>query len=654
MEKHLAANFEEQVDHLVQELSKKSNCAIAIHEETKKNLAKLFFTMREKWQKSGRKKTNFLDKNQDWLEMDVAFSADSKLAQASKHGRPFLDFAASSERSKRRKTKELRDSHSSEELCYAAQMSLRTSGDLESSKMIRDVTTPTSTAPHASSTTEHTSLSIDEALSVIVEAKLTRHQYNVIRNSMKDHNCHLYPSYEAIREAKALCYPPRSSISITENCADIKLQDLLDHTCKRILLSQRKVLESVHMPSSVNANLICKWGCDGSSGQSLYKQKFQDDSNSDANIFLTSLVPLQLTFFDSESIDSDNKILWKNPRPSSPRFCRPIKMQFLHENTESTKGEIEYIEKQISSLEPLKIGIYGRDVTINYKMLLTMIDGKVCNAATSTSSAQRCYLCGCTSKEFNNLEKIRTKEVNEENLKFGMSTLHAWIRFFECILHLSYKLDVKKWQARSEDDKKLVNDRKAVVQKSFKSEMGLIVDRPKPGYGSTNDGNTARRFFENYELTSMITGVKEELIKRFYVILQVICSGYDINVNNFEEYALETAKLFVSEYPWYYMPTTVHKILMHGPLIIGSAILPIGQLSEEAQEARNKDVKKFRDGFSRKSSRENTMQDILNWLLLSSDPFITSMRKLPQKKSNQLLPEAISLLVSPSIADANH
>ncbi|EFN82709.1 hypothetical protein EAI_00063, partial [Harpegnathos saltator] len=81
-------------------------------------------------------------------------------------------------------------------------------------------------------------------------------------------------------------------------------------------------------------------------------------------------------------------------------------------------------------------------------------------------------------------------------------------------------------------------------------------------------GNTTRRFFENSTLSSSITGVDEELIKRFHVILQTISSGYDINVNAFQIYALETAKRFVSIYPWYNMPTTNHKILIHCSEII--------------------------------------------------------------------------------------
>ena len=45
--------------------------------------------------------------------------------------------------------------------------------------------------------------------------------------------------------------------------------------------------------------------------------------------------------------------------------------------------------------------------------------------------------------------------------------------------------------------------------------MGLLVDIPKiGGSGSTNDGNTARRAFDNAKLFSEITGVDLELIER--------------------------------------------------------------------------------------------------------------------------------------------
>ncbi|KAH9643721.1 hypothetical protein HF086_001831 [Spodoptera exigua] len=36
---------------------------------------------------------------------------------------------------------------------------------------------------------------------------------------------------------------------------------------------------------------------------------------------------------------------------------------------------------------------------------MTMVDGKVCNAATGTKSTSRCYICGATSKTFNDLNR---------------------------------------------------------------------------------------------------------------------------------------------------------------------------------------------------------------------------------------------------------
>lgn len=97
------------------------------------------------------------------------------------------------------------------------------------------------------------------------------------------------------------------------------------------------------------------------------------------------------------------------------------------------------------------------------------------------------------------------------------------------------------------------------------------------------------------------------------------------------------------------MPTTVHKILIHSPQVIATAILPIGQLSEEAQEARNKDIKRYHEGFSRKCSRKNTLEDVFHMLLVSSDPFISSLRKLPKKKIKKLPEEVVAMLLPPCL-----
>lgn len=53
-------------------------------------------------------------------------------------------------------------------------------------------------------------------------------------------------------------------------------------------------------------------------------------------------------------------------------------------------------------------------------------------------------------------------------------------------------------------------------------------------------------------------------------------SGYEININIFEDYCFKTAEMCVSLYPWYYMPVSVHKVLLHGADVIRFAPLPIG------------------------------------------------------------------------------
>ena len=76
-------------------------------------------------------------------------------------------------------------------------------------------------------------------------------------------------------------------------------------------------------------------------------------------------------------------------------------------------------------------------------------------------------------------------------------------------------------------------------------------------------------------------------------------------------------------------------------------------MSEEAQEARNKDFKRYREGFSRKCAREKTMDDVLHWLLVSSDPLISSLKKLPAKKSVTFSSDALKLLQAEDIKSSH-
>lgn len=228
--------------------------------------------------------------------------------------------------------------------------------------------------------------------------------------------------------------------------------------------------------------------------------------------------------------------------------------------------------------------------------------------------------------------------------------MHCRICFFECVLHIAYRLDFKKWQATSKksetqefSNKELLEARKHKIQEDFKNKMGLLVNVPKPGYGTSNDGNTARRAFGNSKLFSVITGVNEQLIIRFHTILTDLNSSREINDIAFNKYCQEMAKLYTENYSWYYMPPSVHKVLIHGAEIVKAMILPIGQLSEESMEAGNKYVKQFRREHTQTRSRYHTNRDLFYRLLPTSDPVI-SHQQTPRKSVSEFPEEVLQPL----------
>ena len=636
---------DQEFENLQNFIQKETNCTEDHLRFLTSKLNMFKFKLRKKWAEASRIRSNFLKKNRQWLQSFMEFKIypieiDQNIL--SKRGRPTVNFEESSDCVKRRKTISLRKC-SVDMLAYATQMKLRSTGNIEASKILKEISSnPEQAKMYRDVVKKHdgketSKITNDEALSLITEAKLSRHQYSLVRHHAKS----IFPCYSHIQNAKKNCYPEKEFISVTDICAKIMLQGLLDHTTVRLLQSIKNVLESRPEISFQDLHLISKWGIDGTNA-SEYKQQFENANSTDGSLLFTSVVPIQLYLGENKSC-----FLWQNPRPSSTRYCRPIRFCFERETIDSTKAEKERVDREIQSLIPSTFSFNGQIYKIHHTLTFTMIDGKICNAITNNKSTQRCYICDLTCKDFNNIEKCLQVDIKQETFEFGLSILHAWIRFMECLLHLSYKIEIKKYQARGPQEKDIVARRKQEIQTDFKRMLSLSVDKPKQRFGNTNDGNTARRFFEHEEESARITGIDKNLIHRFHVILRTLSSGYDIDANKFKEFCQDTAKLYVEKYPWYMMPPTVHKILIHGPQIIDNALLPIGQLSEEAQEARNKDIKQYRQGHSRKCSRLDTNTDILNHLLISSDPLITSLRKLPPKTFKKFPIEVQHLLKPP-------
>ena len=168
------------------------------------------------------------------------------------------------------------------------------------------------------------------------------------------------------------------------------------------------------------------------------------------------MVPLQLFYMVGER----KQIVWQNSAPSSTRYCRPIKFLYIKETREVIVTEVQKIETQIDKLIPTKVELEDFNFQVEATLILCMIDGKVCNALSAYTSSQVCYLCGATPKTMNKLNALSKHEVDLNMLALGLSPLHAYIRFMECLLHISYRLEIKKWYVSGEENKAKVAAKK--------------------------------------------------------------------------------------------------------------------------------------------------------------------------------------------------
>lgn len=207
-----------------------------------------------------------------------------------------------------------------------------------------------------------TPCSTEEALGLILDEGFSKRQYLRLREDARVRGYDLYPPYDRVAEAKKSLRPPEASITVTETCASVTLQALLDHTCSRILEMQNEILEQILQLSDADFTVFCSWGFDGSSGQVNYKQRYYGDSqgpHGDSWLFATTCIPLQISQTES------GRVLWRNPTPQSVRFCRPVDLEFIKESTNVIEAKRHKYQEQIDALEPFILSRNGKLVRLN-------------------------------------------------------------------------------------------------------------------------------------------------------------------------------------------------------------------------------------------------------------------------------------------------
>lgn len=407
---------------------------LAEDENTNNSLGNLYRNYLVRWRKAHYSKKTFEKTYASWLDVEVKFTSNEEAESSNgedepsvslvKRGRPKKKYEDAKERTKKKIIKRESDRFSTPQAVRVLSSRLRRKGNRAGAACVKLFS---STSPRSSKGIYRnikrvknviTPFSPEEALSLLIDAKLTKKSYNTIRSAAKEKGANIYPSYSKLINAKKLAYP--NNISTTEVSSEAPVQDLLHHTAGRIIKTIKHNIQG-------KFTLICKWGFDGSSGQSEYKQGWEgDEPRRDDSVFVSSMVPLKLI--------GENGPVWENPRPSSTRFCRPIRLQFIKETKEVITSEEQHITSQIKRLEPFKI----EGIEVDFNMNLTMINGKALCALTGTSTLQ-CPICRQTGKGSTSWTQ-EPQSMDETALAYGISPLHAYIRFLEFVLAISYRL----------------------------------------------------------------------------------------------------------------------------------------------------------------------------------------------------------------------
>lgn len=417
-----------------------------------------------RWKKKSKgRKQHFLDQYGSWLE-NLFILKDPSASNI--HLKPFDECSI---RTKKRRMNEIRQTKSVEEIEGAYMNIVR-----ENSKIDAEIIAHLQSA---SPNCKELILQIirgefrpikkytaDEALALMVDLRLTTSQYEHLHSHAKHKNADIYPPYNHIVDAKKRCYPPSDSLTVSDYGAAFNLQELVNHTSERLI--QTCDQNEIQKLNDHNLEIIYKWGLDGASGQSCYKQKFKNDpgNSTDASVLMIAMVPLR--------IKSHDLVVWENPQPSSTKLCRPIKFDFIKETPETTNQQYKKVQDQMDKLNHSIVAVNDEVLTIRHKFFCTMIDGKTVNYLTSNPSHANCHICLAKPSEMNNYESLKEKESDARYYKFGISPLHCWIRFLECLLHISYRLPFEKWKVCTNEHKEKYNEIKERIQTAYRLEKG--------------------------------------------------------------------------------------------------------------------------------------------------------------------------------------
>ena len=491
----------------------------------------------------------------------------------------------------------------------------------------------------------------DVAVGIMAYGNLSQNQYINIQQVVKRECANVLPPVNKLKLAKEACYP--ENLEVNDMKASVPVKDLAFHTTKRIIDANKeeiyekiKDLPTSSSAKSVRAEMIVTWGMDGTTAQSKYNQAKNSTDNrtvKDDSLITVSMSMHQLTFKDENKNDL---CLWDNEKSQSVFSVRPIQLEFEKETKEVVKDIYKNIDSQIAKLGSEKFLCEDMILEVSYKFYPTMMDGKDYTYITDTSANCVCQCCGATPNEMSDIKNLENgrftkedKNFKKENLKFNLQPLHTTSNVVKHLYEMSFRKKVMKhWKSLTEAEEKLIAQETTEVKEKMWNAFKVRINEPRQGgVGTSDTGNIARRVLNNPKLLAKTLDLDEELIKRVSNILTKIRSHNRVkSLKAFKEYCTKTYKMFLTLYPWYKVPVSLHRMLAHGSDYMEALPLPIGRMSEEGGESQNKLLRNDRELRARKTSRKDNLMDVIHKRYITSDPVILKkFTKARDKKSRR-------------------
>ena len=221
-------------------------------------------------------------------------------------------------------------------------------------------------------------LETDLAVGLMAYNNLSRNQYHNVQQVVKRECLNILPPAKKVLIAKKSCYP--ENLTVTDTKAVVPVKDLTSHTTKRIIDAYKEeIYENIKkLPSSssssnpkiIRAEMICCWGMDGTTAQSLYNQgtTAKNQQVNDNSLITVSMTSHQLRFHD----ESNCIPLWDNIKSQSVYSVRPIQVEFTKETPTTILDIYEDIKAQTEKLGSERFICEDLVLEITYDFFPTM------------------------------------------------------------------------------------------------------------------------------------------------------------------------------------------------------------------------------------------------------------------------------------------